>query len=77
MRTFIEQVFVVAAKRTPFGKLGGKLSGISATNLAVHACRAVLREAAVVPKEVQHCVIGTLEVWYIELVKKALFTSWS
>lgn len=30
-----KDIFIVGAKRTPFGKFGGKLKNISATDLAV------------------------------------------
>lgn len=36
------ELFILAAKRTPFGTFGGKLKGFTATDLAVHASQAVL-----------------------------------
>lgn len=38
------QVFIVAAKRTPFGTFGGKLKDLSATELAAIASQAALKE---------------------------------
>lgn len=51
-------MFVVAAKRTPFGKFCGMLSGITATDIAAHVCRAALRDSGVPSDEVQHTVVG-------------------
>jgi acetyl-CoA acyltransferase 2 len=41
------QVFVVAAKRTPFGTFGGKLKHLSATDLAVLSSKAAIASAKV------------------------------
>eukprot|EP00160_Parvularia_atlantis_P004187 Unigene1351_Nuclearia_a/m.4294 Unigene1351_Nuclearia_a/g.4294 ORF Unigene1351_Nuclearia_a/g.4294 Unigene1351_Nuclearia_a/m.4294 type:complete len:395 (-) Unigene1351_Nuclearia_a:47-1231(-) len=38
-------VYIVAAKRTPFGAFGGSLKDHSATDLAVHAAKAALAES--------------------------------
>ncbi|RKP08753.1 Thiolase, N-terminal domain-containing protein [Thamnocephalis sphaerospora] len=38
----LADVFVVAAKRTPFGAFGGKLRGLTATELGAHAAKAAL-----------------------------------
>jgi len=40
-------LFIVGAKRTPFGTFGGTLKGMSATDLAVHATRAAIADAGV------------------------------
>ncbi|EPQ26910.1 uncharacterized protein PFL1_05545 [Pseudozyma flocculosa PF-1] len=42
--------FIVAAKRTPFGAFGGKLSGMTASQLGGHASKAALAQ---LPSEVQ------------------------
>jgi len=39
----------VAAKRTPFGAFGGKLTNLSATALAVHSSKAALAAGGVDP----------------------------
>jgi len=49
-------VFIVAAKRTPFGTFGGKLKGFTATDLGQVAATAVLG-AGKVPKEAVDSVI--------------------
>ena len=49
-------MFIVAAKRTPFGTFGGKLKGFTATEMAYVAAAAAL-EAGKVPKEAVNSVI--------------------
>ena len=49
-------VFIVAAKRTPFGTFGGKLREWSATELGVAASRSAL-EAGKVPHEAVDSVV--------------------
>ena len=51
---------IVAAARTPFGKLGGALSSISAVDLGAHVIRAALARAGVPADEVDHCIMGTV-----------------
>ena len=64
-------VFIVAAKRTPFGTFGGKLKGLTATELCrVAACSAL--QAGQVPAEaVDSVIVGnvaqvstSLNQWY-------------
>ena len=49
-------VFIVAAKRTPFGTFGGKLKGFTATDMGHVAAMAALA-AGKVPKEAVDSVI--------------------
>src|SRR3954453_5397450 len=49
---------IVAAVRTPFGKLGGALAGSSATELGAVAIRAALERAGIAPEEPQYVVQG-------------------
>jgi len=51
---------IVAAARTPFGKLGGSLSSVSAVDLGAHAIRVALERAGVAPEEVDQCIMGTV-----------------
>src|SRR3982751_4777544 len=44
--------------RTPFGKLGGALSSLDATELGGHAIAAALERAEVAPEQVQHVSFG-------------------
>ncbi|HVB14484.1 MAG TPA: acetyl-CoA C-acyltransferase [Candidatus Dormibacteraeota bacterium] len=51
---------IVAAARTPFGKLGGSLSSVRAVDLGAHAIRVALARAGVGPDEVDQCIMGTV-----------------
>ena len=54
------RVFIVGAKRTPFGTFGGKLKDFSATDLAAHAASAALAHAKVDPALVGASVWGNV-----------------
>jgi acetyl-CoA C-acetyltransferase len=49
---------ILGAARTPFGKLGGGLSTLDATELGGKAIEAALERAEVAPEQVQHVVYG-------------------
>ncbi len=49
---------VLGAARTPFGKLGGGLASLDATDLGGTAIAAALERAEVGPEQVQHVVFG-------------------
>jgi acetyl-CoA C-acetyltransferase len=49
---------ILGAARTPFGKLGGALSSLDATDLGSHAIGAALERAEVAPEQVQHVSYG-------------------
>ncbi len=49
---------VLSAVRTPFGRLGGALSGISATSLGAAAILGALQRSSIDPAEVEHVVMG-------------------
>lgn len=55
-------IFIVAAKRTPFGTYGGKFAKTSATELQVVAAKAALAAGNVDPKIVDSVVIGNVLV---------------
>lgn len=54
------QIFVVAAKRTPFGAFGGKLKDFSATDLQVEANKAALAAGKIDPTIVDSVIIGNV-----------------
>jgi len=54
------ELFILAAKRTPFGTFGGKLKSFSATDLGVHAARACLASAKVDPSLIGSSVFGNV-----------------
>src|SRR3954447_19657781 len=49
---------VLSAARTPFGKMGGALSSVDATELGATAISAALERAEVEPEQVDHVVMG-------------------
>src|SRR3954470_18325697 len=49
---------ILGAARTPFGKMGGSLSTLDATELGGIAIKAALERAEVKPDQVQHLVFG-------------------
>ena len=54
----MSRTVVLSAARTPFGKLGGGLSTVDATELGATAIEAALERAEVKPEQVQHVVMG-------------------
>ncbi len=54
----MSRTVVLSTARTPFGKLGGGLSTVDATELGAKAIEAALERAEVKPEQVQHVVMG-------------------
>lgn len=57
MNKLSKEIWIVAAKRTPFGTLSGTLKGVSAVDLATHASRAALAQSGVDPNHIGHVVL--------------------
>ena len=53
-------IFIVAAKRTPFGTFGGKLRAVSATELCRVAAVSALGAGKVPPEAVDSVIIGNV-----------------
>jgi acetyl-CoA acyltransferase 2 len=53
-------VFIVAAKRTPFGSYGGKLMNYSATDLQEVAFKAALAAGKIKPEWVNNVIVGNI-----------------
>jgi len=53
-------VFVVAAKRTPFGTFGGSLKSHSPTDLSVIASNAAIKESGLAPENISSVCIGNV-----------------
>ncbi|KAG5894528.1 hypothetical protein JTB14_026816 [Gonioctena quinquepunctata] len=60
MTSLVKGVFIVGAKRTPFGTFGGKLAKTHITELQTIASRAALLSAKVNPKFVDTVIIGNV-----------------
>lgn len=56
----VQNVFIVAAKRTAFGTYGGKLKNMSCTDLTEIAAKAALESANVKPEAVTSVVVGNV-----------------
>ena len=61
MKKLTEEIWIVAAKRTPFGAMGGAFKGLSATELGVHAAKAALAQSGLEPSEIDHVVFGNVQ----------------
>ncbi|XP_051162763.1 3-ketoacyl-CoA thiolase, mitochondrial [Leptopilina boulardi] len=58
MSVSVKGVYIVGAKRTPFGKMGGMFLNKSATDLAVVASKAAIEAAGIQPEKVDSVVFG-------------------
>jgi len=58
--TVVNGVFVVAAKRTPFGAYGGKLMKLTATDLQEIAFRGALTAGNIKPEWIDSVVVGNV-----------------
>src|SRR5437016_5614014 len=54
----MQDVVIVAAKRTPFGAFGGTLKNFSPTDLGVASSLAAFKQAQVSPSTVDHVIFG-------------------
>lgn len=61
MKKLTKEIWIVAAKRTPFGALCGALKDVSAIDLAVHACKAALAQGGVSPTDVDQVLLGNVQ----------------
>lgn len=60
MTRAMRQVYIVAAKRTPFGTFGGTLKDLTATQLCVESSRAALRAGSIDPSLVDSVFVGNV-----------------
>ena len=55
-----EKVVILGAARTPIGKFGGGLSGVTAPTLGATAVRGALERAGVEPEHVEYAIMGNV-----------------
>ena len=55
----LQDVFILSAVRTPIGKFGGKLAGMTSPDLGVVAAKAALERAHVPASEVEETIFGS------------------
>lgn len=60
MSALTKNIYIVAAKRTPFGKFGGKLKNVSATDLCVEASKAAIASANLDPTIIDSVQVGNV-----------------
>ena len=58
--TVFKNVFVVAAKRTAFGKFGGKLKDMSATDLQEVAAKAAILQSKIAAENFDSVIVGNI-----------------
>src|SRR5205807_1594685 len=57
-RIFMQDVFIISAVRTPIGKFGGTLAGMSAADMGVIAATAAMQRASVAPDQIEETIFG-------------------
>jgi acetyl-CoA acetyltransferase family protein len=60
MKKLSKEIWIVAAKRTAFGTMGGAFKDVSATELAVHSSKAALAQSGLAPNEVDQTIVGNV-----------------
>jgi acetyl-CoA acyltransferase 2 len=60
-KSLSREIWIVAAKRTAFGTMGGALKDLSATDLAVEASKAALAQAKLAGEDVDHVIFGNVQ----------------
>jgi len=58
--SLLKDVFIVGAKRTPFGSFGGSLKNMSAVELGAHAARAAIASSLPSADIVDSCIMGNV-----------------
>ncbi|MCZ7686876.1 MAG: acetyl-CoA C-acyltransferase [Sandaracinaceae bacterium] len=56
-----KEIWIVAAKRTPFGAMSGALKDLSATDLAVHASKAALAASGLEAAGIDQVIVGNVQ----------------
>jgi acetyl-CoA C-acetyltransferase/acetyl-CoA acyltransferase 2 len=56
----MENIVIVAGKRTPFGAFGGSLKDVSGTELGTIAAKATLEQAGFSPEKIDHTIFGNV-----------------
>lgn len=56
----MENIVILSGKRTAFGKFGGSLKDISATDLCITAAQATMQDAGIKAEQIDHIVVGNV-----------------
>ncbi len=65
------EIWIVAAKRTAFGTMGGAVKELTATDLAVEASKAAIAQAKVAPEDFDHVVFGNVQQTSVDAIYHA------
>ncbi len=61
MKKLSKEIWIVAAKRTPFGTMSGALKDVSAIDLAVHASKAAIAQSGLNADEIDQVILGNVQ----------------
>jgi acetyl-CoA acetyltransferase family protein len=61
MKKLSKEIWIVAAKRTPFGTMSGQLKDVSAIDLAVHASKAALTQSGLEAADIDQVILGNVQ----------------
>ncbi|MCX7809090.1 MAG: acetyl-CoA C-acyltransferase, partial [Deltaproteobacteria bacterium] len=61
MKALDKEIWIVAAKRTPFGEFAQSFKDLSAIDLAVISTKAALAQAGIAPEEVDQVILGNVQ----------------
>ena len=56
--TYMKEVYIISAVRTPIGSFGGSLKSLSATQLGAAAIKGAIVKAGIKPEQVQDVLMG-------------------
>src|SRR5438128_1981942 len=54
----LQSVFILSAVRTPIGKFGGTLAGLTAADMGIVAAKAAMERAGVAPEQIEETIFG-------------------
>ncbi len=58
LKSYMKEVYIISAVRTPMGSFGGSLKSLSATQLGATAIKAAVTKAGIKPERVQDVLMG-------------------
>ena len=59
-KTFMKEVYILSAVRTPFGSFGGSLKSFTATQLGAFAIKGALEKAGLKPEQINDVIMGSV-----------------
>jgi acetyl-CoA acetyltransferase family protein len=68
MKKLAKEIWIVAAKRTPFGAMNGALKAITAIDLGVHAAKAAIAQSTLAPAEIDQVIFGNVQQTSVDAI---------